>query len=222
MARKFAVVGLSTFGYQLACELQELGGEVLAVDSDPKIIEQIRDKVAQAIECDALDRESLQELNLGDVDAVIIGLRSRLDVSILTTMMLKEEGVPEIVALAISEDHSRALQKVGATRVVFPEKDIAIRTASHLMTPNLIDYLWAGSDYGLVEVSMPESFVGKTLVELNVRKRHGVTVVAVRHDEKGEEGEPVPPFVPKPDYVFQKNDILLVIGSNENINKFPS
>lgn len=226
MARKFAVIGLSTFGYQLACELERLGGEVLVVDYNADVIQQIRDHVSHAVVCDALGRESLREIGLADVDVVIIGLRSRLDASILAAMYVQDLGVQEIVALAVSDDHRRALERLGVTRVIFPEKDMASRTASHLLAPNLIDYLWVVPGYGMVEVEAPDSFIGEALLELNIRQRYGVTVVAVRSqaglhptDRPPPEG-PVP-FVPTPDYVFQNGDVLIIFGKNETIRKFP-
>jgi len=227
MKRKFAVIGLGTFGFQLACELEKLGGEVLAIDLDPEIIQDIRDHVSRAIVCDALDRESLREVGVADVDVVVIGLRSRLDASILTTMYVQELGVKEIVVQAVSDDHRRALEKLGASRVIFPEKDMATRVASHLLSPNLVDYLWVAPGYGLVEVKVPESFVGKSLLELNIRQRHGLTVVAVRspgaaEGEKPSTPEEAPLFVPTPDYLFRRGDILIVIGKNEDLKKFPA
>lgn len=222
MARKFAVIGLGTFGFQVACELEELGGEVLAIDRNESVIQEIRDRVSRAVVCDAHDRDSLREVGVGEVDAVIIGLRSRLDSSILTTMYIQEMGVDEIIVQAVSDDHRRALEKIGATRVIFPEKDMATRVASHVLLPNLIDYLWAGGEYGLVEVKAPEAFVGKTLLELNVRREYGVTVVAVRRGGIGEDGEPHEPVMPSSDYEFEAGDILLVIGKSDDLTKFSS
>ena len=226
MARKVAVIGLSTFGYQLACELERLGGDVLAIDSDAEIVQEIRDHVRRAVVCDALDRESLREVGVGDVDVVVIGLRSRLDASILTTMYVQDLGVKEIVALAVSDDHRRALERLGAGRIIFPEKDMASRLASHLLLPNLIDYLWVAPGYGMVEVEAPESFRGKSLVDLNIRRQFGVTVVAIRSPEsEAVEGQPQPedatPFVPTPDYVFYPGDRLIVFGKDDDIRRFP-
>lgn len=226
MARRFAVIGLGTFGFQLARELEKLGGEVLAVDRDPEVIQEIRDHVSRAVVCDALDRESLREVGVATVDVVVIGLRSRLDASILTTMYVQELGVSEIVVQAVSNDHRRALEKLGAARVIFPEKDMATRVASHLLAPNLLDYLWVAPGYGMVEIKAPESFLGKSLLELNIRQRHGVTVVALRSPAAAAiAGQPPPegspPFVPTPDYVFQADDVLIVFGKDEALKKFP-
>jgi len=227
MRRKFAVIGLGTFGFQLACELEKLGGEVLAVDRDPEVIQNIRDHVSRAVVCDALERDSLREIGVADVDVVVIGLRSRLDASILVTMYVQEVGVSEIVVQAVSDDHRRALEKLGASRVIFPEKDMALRVASQLLAPNLVDFLWAAPGYGVVEAKAPPSFLGKSLLELNVRRNCGVTVVAIRSP-----GMPVAagqpalessvPFVPTPDYVFRADDILILFGKNENLQDFPN
>jgi len=226
MARRFAVIGLGTFGFQLACELQKLGGEVLAVDRDPEVVQEIRDQVSRAVVCDALDRESLREIGVGSADVVVIGLRSRLDASILATMYVQELGVSEIVVQAASNDHRRALEKLGAARIIFPEKDMATRVANHLLAPNFLDYVWVAPGYGMVEVKAPEAFFGKSLLELNIRQRHGVIVVAVRSPgaatiagQPSPEGSP--PFVPTPDYVFQRDDVLIVFGKDEVLKKFP-
>ena len=228
MARKFAVIGLGTFGFQLACELEKLGGEVLAVDKDPEVIQDIRDYVSRAVVSDALDRDNLREVGVADVDVVIIGLRSRLDTSILTTMHVQELGVKEIVVQAVSDDHRRALEKLGAARVIFPEKDMALRAANQLMQPNLVDSLWAAPGYSIVEVRVPQSFLGKSLLELNVRRQFGVTVVAVKSLSAGAPASTKPspesatPFVPTPEYIFRPDDILVLFGKNEDLRDFPT
>jgi len=227
MARRFAVIGLGTFGFQLACELENLGGQVLAIDHDAEVIQDIRDRVSRAVVCDALDRDNLREVGVADVDAVIIGFRSRLDSSILATMYVQELGVKEIIVQAVSDDHRRALEKLGAARVIFPEKDMASRVAGQLMAPNLVDFLWAAPGYGIVEVKAPPSFSSKSLLELNVRQRCGVTVIAVRSLGPGSAaGQPTPertaPFVPTPDYVFRPDDVLILFGKNEDLQNFPT
>jgi trk system potassium uptake protein TrkA len=227
MARKFAVIGLGTFGFQLACELENLGGEVLAIDRNAEVVQDIRDHVTRAIVCDALDRDNLREVGVADVDAVIIGLRSRLDSSILVTMYVQELGVSEIVVQAVSDDHRRALEKLGAAHVIFPEKDMASRVAGQLMAPNLVDFLWAAPGYGIVEIKVPSSFLGKSLLELNVRQRHGVTVIAVRSlGAAPVDGQPTPersaPFVPTPAYVFRLDDMLILFGKNDDLQNFPA
>jgi len=227
MGRKFAVIGLGTFGFQLACELEKLGGEVLAIDRNADIIQDIRDHVSRAVVCDALDRDNLREIGVADVDVVIVGLRSRLDSSILVTMYVQELGVKEIVVQAVSDDHRQALGKLGAARVIFPEKDMASRVAAQLITPNFVDFLWAAPGYGIVEIKAPAAFFGKSLVELNVRQRYGATVVAIRSQQAASAtgrpaSEPSAPFVPWPDYVFRPDDILIVFGKDEDLKNFPA
>jgi len=227
MPRNFAVIGLGTFGYQLACELGKLGGEVLAIDRNPEVIQDIRDHVSQAVICDALDRDSLRAVGVADVDVVIIGLRSRLDSSILVTMYVQELGVKEIIVQAVSDDHRRALEKLGAARVIFPEKDMATRVARQLVQPSLVESLWVAPGYSIVEVKVPPSLVGKSARDLNLRQRHGITVVAVRSravvpSAAQPATEPPAPFVPMPDYVFQPDDDLIVFGKNEDIQAFPA
>lgn len=228
MGRKFAVIGLGTFGFQLACELEKLGGEVLAIDRNADTIQDIRDHVSRAVACDALERENLREVGVADVDVVIIGFRSRLDSSILVTMYVQELGVKEVVVQAVSDDHRRALEKLGAARVIFPEKDMALRVASQLLAPNLLDFLWVAPGYSIVEIKTPSSFIGQSLLALNVRQRYGVTVVAVRSQAAAPPpgGQPAPepaaPFVPTPDYVFRAGDVLVVFGRNEELQNVPA
>ncbi len=226
MKRRFAVVGLGTFGFQLACELERLGGEVLAIDRNADVIQDIRDKVSRAVVCDALERDSMREIGVADVDVVIIGFRSRLDTSILATMYVQELGVKDVIVQAVSDDHRRALEKLGATRVIFPEKDMAVRVANQLLAPNLVDFLWSAPGYSVVEAKAPPVFVGKSLIELDVRRNYGVTVVAVRSAAGGAATQPTPegpvPFVPTPDYVFRQNDDLILFGKNEALRDFPT
>jgi len=227
MARRFAVIGLGTFGFQLAIELEKRGGEVLVIDKDPDVIQDIRDHVTRAVIGDALDRDVLREIGVAEVDCVVIGLRSRLDASILATMYVQELGVKEIIVQAVSDDHRRALARLGASRVIFPEADMAARVASHLIQPNVIDYLWATPGYGIVELRVPQSFVGNSLIDLNIRQQYGVTIVAVRSPQEFKAAggrrkpEEAPPFVPSPDYIFKPGDVLIATGKSEDLKRFP-
>ena len=161
MAIKVAVIGLGTFGYELACALAREGAEVLALDVDPKLIQEIKDEVTSAAQLDALDKKALSALGIDEFDAAIVGFRSRLDTSILVTMLLKELGLERVIVLAASEEHRKALTMVGATQVVFPEMDLAQKLARRLVMPALIDEIVLSPQFGIIEIDVPSTFVGK-------------------------------------------------------------
>lgn len=207
-----AVIGLGQFGTSLALELKTLGHHVTAMDLDPKAVARVQDVVDQAVVADATDRTTLEELGLDLVEAAVISLGQHLGSSILTTLHLKELGVGRIVAKAISPEHEKILKRVGAGEVVYPERDAAQRLARSLADPNLLDFLPIGDEFSVAELAPPAVLVGKTLLELDLRKNYGVNVIAVR--------ELVPErthLVIAPDYVIKDSDVLVVAGRQEDL-----
>lgn len=216
--RKVTVIGLATFGEELAVRLQQSGAEVTALDIDPQVVQAIRDKVSHCGVADGREAGVLREFNVDQSDVVVIGTRSHLEMSILILLTLKDLEVKEIVALAADENAARALELMGRAvagnlKVVFPERDIAAREAQCIINPELSEYVELAEDFSFVEIALPEEFAGKSLPQLDVRRQYGVNVIAVRDRKKK------PPFVPTPDYQFEPHDRLLIVGPDENIRK---
>ncbi len=212
-----AVIGLGQFGSALARELKTLKHHVTAMDSDPKAVSRVQDVVDQAVVADATDRNLLEELGVGLVDAAVISLGDNLGASILITLHLKEMGVNHIVAKAISPEHEKILKRIGAGEVVFPERDAAERLSRSLTDPNLLDYLPIGDEFSVAELAPADPLVGKTLAELDLRKHYGVNVIAVR--------ELVPErthLVVEPEYVVKDSDVLVVAGRQEDLERLRS
>jgi trk system potassium uptake protein TrkA len=214
---KFAVIGMGSFGGNVAETLDKKGGEVLAVDIDKGRIEHFKNKVSHAVCMDAAGKENLQALGIQDMDVVIVSLGPDMEASILTVLYLHELGVDRIVAKALSEDHAKILEAVGATEVIFPEKDMAIKTALRLINPNVLEYLPLLSGIGIQEIAPPEKFIGKNLRDLDIRNKYGIQVIAIRGliPEKTT-------FIPKADFVIKDSDILIIMGSDTQLARLNS
>lgn len=211
---KFAVIGLGSFGSNVAKTLYEKKNEVLVVDSDKEKIEAVKTFVSHAVHMDAADKENLQALGIQEMDVVIVSLGPEMESSILTVLYLHEIGVERIVAKALTEDHAKILEAVGATEVIYPEKDMALRTALKLSSPNVLEYLPLISGIGIQEIAPPERFIGKSLKELDLRNKYGIQVLAI----KGLIPERTV-FIPKADFVIKDSDILIIMGEEKQLSK---
>ena len=212
--KQFAIIGLGNFGYYLATRLYDKGHEVLAIDRDPNRVQEIRDKVSQAVVADATDRKAVEPLGIKQMDAAIICIGLVLSDSILATLNLKEIGVEKVFAKAITEAHGRILQKIGVSEIFFPEKDMALSLAERLENPNMIDYLPFLEDYSIVELAPPKEFIGKALKDLDLINRYGVQVVAIK--------EIVPDklnLIPTAQFVLKDSDIMILLGPNDSLAK---
>lgn len=214
---KFAVIGLGSFGSNIAKTLSDRGNEVLAVDRDKERIDEIKDHVSQAVSMDATDKENLQALGIQDMDVAVVSMGPEMEASILTVLFLHEIGTKRIVAMALTEDHGKILEAVGATEVIYPEKDMAIKAAIRLSSPNVLEYLHLMSGMDIQEIAPPQKFIGKSLRELDLRNKYGIQVVAIR--------EIIPEkttLIPKADFVIKDSDILVVMGEAEQLKKINS
>lgn len=224
--RRYAVIGLGQFGRQLAISLTELGSEVLAIDSDERVIEAIKDKVAQAAVLDARDASALAGAGVTEAETVIVAMGEDLEASVLTTALLHEMGVGRIVARASSDLHKRILTTIGAHRVVNPEKDFALNLAHELEAPSLRSRAVLETGHRVVEVETRQSFWGKTLIDLDFRNRYGLNIIAIRRQvasvgPNGEmEIEEETNDMPTGADVLQKGDVLVVLGRDTNLIKF--
>jgi trk system potassium uptake protein TrkA len=178
---QFVVIGLGIFGRTVAVNLARSGHSVLAVDLDQREVDRVAPELDSVVRADATDEQALRELRLERMSCAVVAIGAQsMEASILTTALLRQMGVPRIVARSLSELHARVLRAVGAHEVVSPEEEMGHRLARRLSQPNVLERLELGEDAELVELGVPESFIGKTLVDLKVRQRFGVTVVAVR------------------------------------------
>lgn len=212
--RRFAVIGLGNFGMALALELARLGQRVIAVDSDPDRARDAQAHVHQALVANGTDRDNLVAMGIDEVDVVAVSLGGNMDAAILAVLHLSRLGVPEIVAKALNEDHAEILTRVGATRVVFPEKEMALRVAERLSSRNVLDYLSLSSGFSVIELAPSKNLVGKSLAELELGRRFGVQVLAVK--------ELVPERIviaPSADQVFKDSDILVVMGTEDALRR---
>ena len=204
--KSFFVVGLGRFGSEAARSLCRQGCEVLAMDMGADLVQQVSDDVTQAVVGDARDKEVLRALGAKDFDCAVVAIGDSLADSVLATMNLKELGVPYIVCKAHDETHSQVLKKLGADRVVIPEKENAARLAKSLASVNVLDYIELSDDYGIVEVPAPNPWHGKSLIELNVRAKLGINILAVRR-----QGEIT--VSPAAQFRIAQGDVLVVLGN---------
>ena len=177
--KSFIVIGLGRFGMEAARRLYKQGCEVLAIDSSPELVERVSDEVTQAVVANAKDKEVLRTLGVKDFDCAIVAIGDSLSDSVLATMNLKELDGPYVVCKASDETHRQVLEKLGADRVVIPEQDNADRLAKSLSSPNVLDYIELSEDYGIIEVPAPGQWQEKSLIELNIRAKLGVNILAV-------------------------------------------
>lgn len=213
MMKSFLVIGLGRFGTAVAEELSALGQEVLALDVDEENVQRIADHVTQAIQGDAQEEAVLRSVGARNFDCCVVAVGADMEASILITVMLKEMGAKYIVAKAMTPIHARVLERVGADRVVLPEIDMGQRLAQRLARTNVVDYIGVSDEFSIVEIHPPRSWVGNSLGKLGVRAKHQINVLAIRHGEGGQVD-----VNPKPDKVIGPDDLLIVIGTNEQVN----
>lgn len=210
--KSYVVIGLGRFGSSLARQLCKLGAEVLALDVKGDLVQQVAGDVTHAVVGDAQDKEVLRALGVRNMDCAVIAIGDNLAASVLITMNLKELGVPFIVCKAHDETHRKVLEKLGVDRVVIPEQEYAQRLARTLNSHNVLDYIELSEDFGILDVPAPESWIGKTLRELNIRAKLGVNIIAVENEGKTN-------VSPAADYLIRAGDTLVVLGDNVALEK---
>ena len=183
-AKQYLVLGLGRFGTSVAKTLCELGHEVLAVDADAELVSHIAPFVTQAVQLDATDEGLLSSLEVQSFDAAIVSIGQNTRDSILVCVLLKEMGVPSLIAKANDELHAKVLKKVGVDRVVFAERDMGVRVAKSLIVPHLVDLVNIGGDHALAQLIVPDAWADKTLANLDVRRKYGVSIITVKHEGK--------------------------------------
>lgn len=213
MARKeFVVFGMGRFGSSVAKTLSENGCQVLAVDMDQSKIELIADAVTYAVCTDVTDVDAIHSLGISNFDGAVIAIGGNLEASVMVTILAKELGIPYILAKARNELHAKILKKVGADMVVFPEKETGIRIAHNLMEGNLFDAIELSTQYSMMDFSVPEDWIGKSLRELNLRAAKKINVIGLRRDGKLD-------ITPEADMPLEADDVLIIIGKNHALSK---
>jgi len=208
--KQCAVIGLGRFGSSVAKTLQDLGHEVLGIDADPANVELRTSELTHTVVCDCTDEDSLKALGLRNFDTVVIAIGHDVQASILATVLLKELGVRHVVVKAASDLHGRVLSKVGADKVVFPERDMGARVAHSLVTGSTLDYIELTPEWTIMDLAAPEKLTGLSLRELNLRSRFGITVLALK---SGEEIN----AAPHASDVVGEGDVLVLLGRNDRV-----
>ncbi|QDU34435.1 Ktr system potassium uptake protein A [Poriferisphaera corsica] len=217
---RFAVIGLGRFGSRLAANLAASGHEVIGIDRDPALIEDMRDRVTLAIALDATDEQALLSQGVDKVDIAIVGIGNNFEAIALTTVVLKQLGVPRVISRAVTPTSAKILAKIGADEVVNPEDESADRWANRLITPQFRNHLELDAQHSIVEIQTPEAWRGHNLIELNLRAEYNVHVVAIKR-RKPEQSELTPPsvMIPDPTSGLREEDILVIMGADKDLAK---
>ena len=210
--KQFAVIGLGRFGTSVARALYLLGYEVLAIDADEEQVQKFSEEVTHVVQADTTDENSLKALGIRNFDVVIVAIGENMQANVFTTLLLKDLGVKHIVAKARNELHGKMLEKIGADRVVYPERDMGQRVAHNLVSTNVLEYIELSPNLSIVEITAPKALVGQSLAEADLRAKYKVNVVAMK------QGEQVT-APPQPNEKIAKGDILIIVGENQGVQK---
>lgn len=210
--KSFAVIGAGRFGSSLARTLFELGHEVMVMDSDEEKIQSLSDNVTHAVIVDVMDEGALRELGLSNFDVVVIAIGSDTEASVMATIMAKELGAKKVISKATSDFQGKVLAKVGADRVIFPERDMGVRVAHNLVSTNVLEFIELSPDYGIIEIMALPTWVGHSLSELDLPSKYKINIIAIK---RGEEIH----IAPSSRFVIQNGDALVIVASTTAINK---
>lgn len=207
----FGVIGLGRFGTALAITLAQSGKEVIAVDRDENQVKVLRQYTDYAFVADTINSDTLKEIGIQNCDVVAVCIGEKIDASILITMSVIDLGVPKVIAKASSVEQGEVLKRIGAT-VVYPEKDMAVRLGKRLISSTFMDYIALDNSVEIRQISVPESMLGASVIELNIRKKYGLNIIAVQNGHETN-------IEIAPDYRFRAGDVLVVIGKIKNIDR---
>jgi trk system potassium uptake protein TrkA len=209
---QYVVIGLGRFGTSVAKTLYSLGNDILAIDKEEDMVQEISESVTHAVQLDATDENSLRSIGIKNFDVAVVTIGSNIQASTMVTLLLKEMGVGYIVAKAQNELHAKVLYKIGADRVVLPEKDMGVRVAHNLLSANILDYIELSPDYSIAEMVVPKECKGKSLKELDIRAKYGINIMAIKKGEKVK-------VAPAGEDSIEEGDIIVAIGSSDKLNK---
>jgi trk system potassium uptake protein len=213
MKKQYAVIGMGRFGSSVAESLSKLGFEVLAVDQSEARIQAISESVTHAIQADSTDEDALRAIGIRNFDVVVVAIGQDVQASIMTTLILKEMDIPTIIVKAQNSLQGKVLTKIGADKVIFPERDMGKRVAHHLMSPNILDYIELSDDYSIVEIQVTEAMIGQSLRDLDIRARYRCNVMGIKQGPRMN-------IAPNADEKLDKQDILVVVGQNSDLAHF--
>ena len=212
--KRVVVIGLGIFGSQLARQLYESGLDVIAVDKNKDAVQKIKDYCTKAVLADASDKEVLESIGVAADDVVVISFGEDLSASTLLTLHLKELKVQTIIVKVPNEDSKRILLKVGASEAIIPEREMANKVARGIISPNVLEYLPISEEYTIVELAPPTAFIGKSLADLDLRKKYNLQVIAIR-DVLANKLQ----LVPRASSIIKDSDVMVIIGKEEDIRK---
>ena len=213
----FAVIGLGRFGATLATTLIELGHDVIGIDRDEDRVRSLADSIPHVMQLDATDERALRAAGIQDVEVAVISIGENIESSVLVVMLARELGIPTLVAKAVTPLHGRILERLGVSRVLFPERDMAVRLAHTLVVPNVLDFIELSSDFSIVELPAPQEFTGQTLRQLELRPRFGLTLIAIKRKAVGASQTTVAPTA---DDRIEEGDVLALLGPNDRLARF--
>ena len=214
--RTFAVIGLGRFGAAMATTLADLGHDVTGIDGDENKVRVLADQISLAMQLDATDEKALRAAGIGDVDVAVVSIGENIEASLLVVTLIRELGIKTIVAKAVTPLHGRILEKLGVTRVVFPEREMAMRVAHALAVPSVLEFIELSQKFSIAEIPAPAEFFGKTLRDIGLRSRFGLTTIAIKRVTAGGSRE-FTNVAPGPDDVVEAGDVLALLGSNEKL-----
>lgn len=212
--KQFAVIGMGRFGASVAKTLYDMHYEVLAVDRDESRTDEVVEMVTHAVTADATDEEAMRALGLRNFDVVVVAIGNDIQASILATLILKEMGVPLIVAKAQNDLHGKVLAKIGADKVIHPERDMGARVAHHLVSPNILDHIELSDDYSIIDLLAGPGLAGKNLRQLDIRNKFGCNVMGIRSKEGAMN------IAPSAEDLIREGDVLVVVGKNDDLFRF--
>lgn len=210
--KQFVIIGLGRFGSSIAKTLYSLGNDVLAIDKDEDVVQEIADSVTHAVQLDATDENALRSLGIRNFDVAVVTIGDNIQSSVMATLLVKELGVKYIIAKGHSDLHAKVLYKIGADRVILPEKDMGVRVAHNLVSANILDYIELSEDYSVMEIQVLDDWTGRTLNDLRLRSKYGINVMAIKR------GDDVN-LSPSAEDIVEENDIIVAIGSAEDLSR---
>ncbi|AJD90833.1 potassium transporter Trk [Jeotgalibacillus malaysiensis] len=213
MKKEFVVIGLGRFGGSIVRELVEQGMEVMAIDKFEDKVDEFSTIATHAVMADSTDEAALRSLGIRNFDHVIVAIGDDIQASILTTLMLKEIGVKKITVKAQNDYHEKVLERIGADKVVHPERDMGKRIAHNIVSNNVLDYLELSDEHSIVEIAANNVLIGNSIIELDIRAKYGINIVAIKR------GDDII-VSPQANDVIRKGDVLIVIGADNDINRF--
>lgn len=210
--KSFLVIGCGRFGSSVARTLYDLGNEVMVIDISEDVIREMSEEATYAVQADAMDEAVLKDLGLRNFDVAVISIGSDIEASIMATLVVKELGIKRVIAKAQSELHRKVLDKIGADKVIFPERDMGVRVAHNLTSTNILDFIELSPDYSIIEITAIEEWENKTLAQLKLSTKYGLNVMAIKRGNKIT-------VSPSGEIMINKDDVLVVIGSMTDIKK---